>query len=274
MLRARRSNEPDALICFNLLPQETADEAPSVPGRVSETRLLLVEYWRRDQRAAALEASRAASSVYDGDLPASKMFVNGAPVSPQLTETPPPTAPAPPPLPVQEAAPPPAPERPAAAAQAPALDPNRIDFLSSLKSKARPSPAPAASSATGPLIIELPSSSEPGAAPQEPAPPAAASLFTQDAPAAPPPVERPRSVFEPRAREVAPSQPAAASVFAKAVGEIPPLNVEVEMPAVEFLKDEPAPQVNTARQAKVDALQAFLARVERRRQQIESQSVA
>lgn len=264
MLRARRSNDPDALICFNLLPQETTEEAPTVPGRVSETRLMLVEYWRRDQRAAAIEASRAATAPY-GDLPSSTIFVNGAPVSPNFPPAgsepfaaapPAPEMPPPVPIPVQEPAP-------------PTLDPNRVDFLSSLKSKRPPTPPPAAS-ANGPLIIELPSSSEFSPAPREPAQPAASSaLFADAPPPAPAPApERARSIFEPRPREVAPSrsESPSQSVFAKAFGDIP------DVPA-EFFKEEP-PVANTARQVKIDALQAFLARVEHRRRQIESQSVA
>ena len=80
MLRGRRGDS-DGLISFNLLPQETEDGV--VPGRVSVTRVLLVHYWRRDQQAAAEEAAAIdAAPRVEEPIPASAMYVNGSPVMP------------------------------------------------------------------------------------------------------------------------------------------------------------------------------------------------
>ena len=85
-LRGRRGDS-DGLISFNLMPVETslsADPAP-IPGRVSDTRLMLVHYWRRDQQAFA-EAEAAAIletdapapvSDYSTDYSTGNVFVNG-----------------------------------------------------------------------------------------------------------------------------------------------------------------------------------------------------
>ena len=87
-LRGRRSGD-DGLISFNLLPVETEDGV--VPGRVSDTRLMLVHYWRRDQQPAAEAAAEidAAPPRQEELIPASEIYVNGAPILPSpVPETP------------------------------------------------------------------------------------------------------------------------------------------------------------------------------------------
>jgi hypothetical protein len=268
-LRGRRSGDTQGLISFNLLPQETDDP---IPGRVSETRLLLVEYWRRDQRAAARAAdlAEAESAV----LPPSAVFVNGAPVTPPTSlETPiavqstvagQQPAVAEPPMaarPVEE-------PRPTQAAYA---DPNRKDFLSSLKARSRPSHSssepPAAASGSS-LIIDLPSSSHvPGDGASQPGSQSASALFAEETPRPAAAPDRARSLFEPRPREAA-APAEAESVFARAAAAMPslpaPMPMEEEAPVA-----PPPPE-----QGKVRALQAFLRRVETRRQQIETESLA
>jgi hypothetical protein len=82
LLRGRRGADADALISFNLLPQETEDDV--VPGRVSHTRLMLVHYWRRDRQAEA-EAAAAFDALPPREelIPATEMYVNGSPVAPK-----------------------------------------------------------------------------------------------------------------------------------------------------------------------------------------------
>ena len=267
LLRGRRSGDSDGLISFNLLPQQS--ENP-IPGRVSDTRLLLVHYWRRDQAAQARELSASeAAAALDAALPASAMFVNGAPV------TPPTPAPADPFFAAQA----PAAAQPVAArpvdeprpTQAAYADPNRQDFLSSLKSRSRPaqSGSDPAWSGSSSLIIELPASShqnEKANAASEPVSQSAASaLFVEGdaAPAAPPP-DRAKSLFEPRPRETA-ARLETESVFAKVAAAMPP--EPTPMPVEDIVAPEPERPV-------VRALEAFLRRVETRRQQIETESLA
>jgi hypothetical protein len=283
-LRGRRSGDSDGLISFNLMPQESADEdAPPVPGRVSQTRLLMVHYWRRDQRAMA-EAERRladAAAALDSD-PSS---VSSQPVSAS-------SSPAAFPMETSPAA------AMDTAAQAPTLDPNRQDFLSSLKSRRqRPSVSAPAEAAWSPLVIELPSSTKSAEVTGEAARGAdlGASLFVEPGAPPAPAAEKPKSIFEPRPRETVSAAHDVPSVFAHEEAEPQPI-VEpliVESPAA--LTNEPAADLMTepepvsahepepvsahvpasqGRQAKIRALESFLKRVEQRRQQIESQSVA
>lgn len=83
-LFGRRSTSGDAdasgLLCFNLLPVES-ETLP--PGRVGDTRLMLVEYWRRTKRAeaAAAEASQAEAAVAAVPESVMPVAVSGAAVS-------------------------------------------------------------------------------------------------------------------------------------------------------------------------------------------------
>ncbi|HYN06598.1 MAG TPA: hypothetical protein VES67_04335 [Vicinamibacterales bacterium] len=264
LLRGRRSGDSDGLISFNLLGQES--ENP-IPGRVSQTRLLLVEYWRRDQRAAAAAAQATELSAMEAAaaLPASAMFVNGAPVTPPTPSTAVPAFAAQPPMAAQPAAEP----RPTQAAYA---DPNRQDFLSSLKSKSRPyqsgSDAPVAASGSSSLIIESPSSHKnaDGNGASDPMSQPAPALFVDGdaAPATPP--ARTKSLFEPRPRETA-ARVETESVFARVAAAMPPAPTPMPVEEEEIVAPDP-------NQPTVRALEAFLLRIETRRQQIESESVA
>ena len=285
-LRGKRSGDSDGLISFNLMPQESAEDAPPVPGRVSPTRLLMVHYWRRDQQAMA-EADRRlaeAAAALDADLP-SNMLVNGEPVSSE-TAFASPALPPPAVLPMETT--PAAAMEPSIAAQAPTLDPNRQDFLSSLKSRQRPSVTSPPPAASGPLVIELPSSNQYSSESGEAARSAdlGASLFVEpDAPSAPA-AARPRSIFEPRPREPV-SDRTDAPVFARAEAELQPIvDPVVEQSPAALVSEPPADHVtepepvsahasaSPGRQAKIHALESFLKRIEHRRQQIESESVA
>ncbi len=268
-LRGRRSGDSDGLISFNLMPQESTEEdAPPVPGRVSPTRLLMVHYWRRDQLAMA-EADRRraeAAAALDSDLSSGSSQPASAWPSAFPMET-----------------------TPAAAAQAPTLDPNRPDFLSSLKSRQRPSVSAPAEAAWSPLVIELPSSTTSAGETGEAARGAdlGASLFVEPGAPPAPAAEKPRSIFEPWPGETASAPTDAPSIFARAEAEPQPIVEPVvaqspaaltnEPPAKLVTEPEPVtahPSASQGRQAKIRALESFLERVEHRRQQIESQSVA
>ena len=209
--------------------------------------------------------------------------MNGAPVSAPVSSAAPPVSP-----------PPPEPEPPVVAAQAPTLDPNRPDFLSSLKSKQRPPIRLAGrvearrvrSSSSCRRRVRIRSGDAPRAAD------AGASLFAEPGrhpPRLPP--ERAKSIFEPRARETVTARPETESVFARVASEPPPVAPVIEesraalvaepaedlvtAPAEELITAAPEPpSVHPGQQAKIHALESFLRRVEHRRQQIESQSVA
>jgi hypothetical protein len=260
-LRGRRSGDSDGLISFNLLPQETEDP---IPGRVSETRLLLVEYWRRDQRAAARAADL--TEPESAALPVSTVFVNGAPVVPPTSVDMPIAAQSPFAVEAPMAARPVDEPQPTQAAYA---DPNRKDFLSSLQAKSRPSQSasePPAGTSGSSLIIDLPSSSQGGGASQ-PAGQSASALFADETPKPAAAPDRAKSLFEPRPRETTPGAETE-SVFAKAAAAMPPLPTPVQM-------EEEAPAApRPSDQRKVKALEAFLRRVETRRQQLESESLA
>ena len=281
-LRGRRSGDSDGLISFNLMPQESTEEdAPPVPGRVSPTRLLMVHFWRRDQLAMA-EADRrlaaaAAAAALDSDLSS---------VSSQPTSA----LPAPAAFPTETT--------PAAAAQVPTLDPNRPDFLSSLqKSRQRPSISGPAEAAWSPLVIELPSSTKSAGETGEAAGGAdlGASLFVEPGAPPAPAAEKPKSIFEPQPHETVSARTDAPSVFATAEAEPQPIVEPLVVQSTAALTNEPAADLVTepepvsahepepvsahasasqGRQAKIRALESFLQRVEQRRQQIESQSVA
>ena len=284
-LRGRRSGDSDGLISFNLMPQESTEEdAPPVPGRVSPTRLLMVHYWRRDQRAMAEAEQRladaAAALALDSDLSSG---------SSQPASALPPHTPSPAALPMETT--------PAAAAQAPMLDPNRPDFLSSLKSRQRPSVSAPAEAAWSPLVIELPSSTKSAGETGEAARDAdlGASLFVEPGAPPAPAAEKPRSIFEPQPRETVSAPTDAPSVFARAEADPQPIVEPLVAESPAALTNEPAAELVTepepvsahepepvsahasasqGRQAKIRALESFLKRVEQRRQQIESQSVA
>ena len=273
-LRGRRSGDSDGLISFNLMPQESTEEdAPPVPGRVSPTRLLMVHYWRRDQLAMA-EADRRraeAAATLDSDLSSGS--------SQPASTSPPPAA-----FPMETT--------PAAAAQAPTLDPNRPDFLSSLKSRRRPSVSAPAEAAWSPLVIELPSSTKSAGETGEtveaaPGADLGASLFVEPAAPPAPAAEKPGSIFEPQPRETVSAPADAPSIFAHAEPEPQPIVEPVVAQSPVALTNEPQAELVTepepvsahasasqGRQAKIRALESFLKRVEQRRQQIESQSVA
>jgi hypothetical protein len=294
MLRGKHAGDSDGLISFNLLPQETEDGV--VPGRVSDTRLMLVHYWRRDRQAEA-EAAAAIDSMPPAEelIPATEMYVNGSPVLP--TSLPP------------------------AVTDEPPAQKARPDLLAALKSTGSHIPLPASGLATNGSARETT--------------PVSSSLFAEPGKQEPAPVKKAASIFERRPREVAdepPSSPAE-SLFVKTP---PPSNPAasprasglsaqdrlgdivrrtlVEEPAEPAQKDEEsvwakfresvdavsrgephqfdptlllqetraeppaAVQVvepsDTSRVSAVRALEAFLRRVELRRQQIESQSVA
>ncbi len=270
-LRGRRSGDSDGLISFNLMPQESTEEdAPPVPGRVSPTRLLLVHYWRRDQLAMAEADRRLADAAAALDLDLS----SGS--SQPASGSPPPAA-----FPMETT--------PAGAAQAPTLDPNRPDFLSSLKSRQRPSVSAPAEAAWSPLVIELPSSTKSAGETGEAARGAdlGASLFVEPGDPPAPAAEKPRSIFEPQPHETVSAPTDVPSIFARAEAEPQPLVEPVvaqsstaltnEPPAELVTEPEPVsahPSASQGRQAKIRALESFLERVEHRRQQIESQSVA
>lgn len=275
LLRGRRGDS-EGLICFNLMPAAESEDPVPVPGRVSATRMLMVHYWRRDQQAMA-EAEAAAvletdAPAFDSDFSGDTVYVNGQPVRTQPR--------------AEQDLPPPA----------PAYDPNRKDFLSSLKSRVREQRA-AAQSASGPLFVDesaspaFTSSTSDSPAADHPA----ASLFAK--PAAEPADATEAggtSIFDPGARGSA----SPGSIFAK---DEPPLseaerlfqeNLAILAPRPDAAKQEtaadaaPAPvqtstpaeasevQKGGGRQAKVRALESFLKRVAGRRQQIESESVA
>ena len=187
-LRGRRSGDSDGLISFNLMPQESTEEdAPPVPGRVSPTRLLRVHYWRRDQLAMA-EADRrladaAAAAALEPDLSSNRLG-DGAPGSSQPAASWAPSA-----LPIEMTP--------------PTLDPNRPDFLSSLKSRQRPSVSAPAEAAWSPLVIELPSSAKSAGETGEAARGAdlGASLFVEPGAPPAPAAEKPISIFEPSPHE-------------------------------------------------------------------------
>lgn len=285
-LRGRRSGDSDGLISFNLMPQESTEEdAPPVPGRVSPTRLLMVHYWRRDQQAMAEADRRRAEAAAALDSELSAVSSQPASASPPAAALPGDTMPA--------AAIP--------AAQAPTLDPNRQDFLSSLKSRRRPSVSAPPEAAWSPLVIELPSSTRSAEETGEAArgEDLGASLFVEPSAPPAPADEKPKSIFEPRPRETVSARTDVPSVFASAEAEPQPI-VELDpQPIVEpvvvqshaALTNEPTADLMTepepvsahepahasasqGRQAKIRALESFLKRVEQRRQQIESQSVA
>ena len=302
LLRGRRGADADALISFNLLPQETEDGV--VPGRVSDTRLMLVHYWRRDRQA---EAEAEAAAAIDAQprreelIPATEMYVNGSPVVPSL---------------------------PPADAGEPSTQKARPDLLAALKSNSSHIPLPASGIATN-------------GSPRDTAP-ASSSLFVEAAQQEAAPVRKAPSIFERRPREVADERPPSPteSLFVKTPPPSDPASSHrpsgpsaqdilgdivrrtlVEDPAVEPpQKDEesvwakfresveavsrgephqfdptvllqearaetpaavqapagvPAPEAPAAsRPSAVRALETFLRRVEIRRQQIESQSVA
>jgi len=175
MLRGRRGADADSLISFNLLPQETEDGV--VPGRVSDTRLMLVHYWRRDRQAEA-EAAAAIDALPPAEelVPATAMYVNGSPVVPTSL--------------------------PAADAGDPSTQRARPDLLAALKSSLNHIPLPASGLATN------------GSAPDPT--PAASSLFVEGQQEAAPAKKAP-SIFERRPREIAdePSSPPAESLFVK-----------------------------------------------------------
>jgi hypothetical protein len=273
-LRGRRSGDSDGLISFNLMPQESTEEdAPPVPGRVSPTRLLMVHYWRRDQLAMA-EADRrladaAAAAALEPDL-SSNMLGDGAPGSSQPAASWAPSA-----LPMQMTP--------------PTLDPNRPDFLSSLKSRQRPSVSAPAEAAWSPLVIELPSSTKSAGETGEAARGAdlGASLFVEPGAPPAPAAEKPISIFEPSPHETVSAPTDAPSVFARAEAEPQPIVEPLVEQSPAALTNEPLAGLVTepepvsahasasqGRQAKIRALESFLERIEHRRQQIDSQSVA
>jgi hypothetical protein len=297
LLRGKRGGD-DGLISFNLLPVETEDGV--VPGRVSDTRLMLVHYWRRDQQAAAEAAAEidAAPPRQEALIPASEIYVNGAAVLPPAISEP-------------------------ASTQA-----GRPDLLTALRGSSNQIPLPP-SGLTGGVN---------GTASNAAA--ASSSLFVEPVrQEAPPPVQKAPSIFERRPREAAdapspstetlikppvPSEPAAptgawgasvqdrlADIVRRAEGalvEEQPVETaqEKDQEAVwakfrasvdavsrgephqfdpsELLKPEPAAQpaaaavisepLDTHQPSPLGALEVFLRRVAIRRQQIESQSVA
>lgn len=300
LLRGRRGADADALISFNLLPQETEDGV--VPGRVSDTRLMLVHYWRRDRQAEA-EAAAAFDALPPREelIPATEMYVNGSPVMP--TSLPP------------------------ADVGQPSTQTARPDLLAALKSSSNHIPLPASGIATT-------------GSPRDAAP-ASSSLFVEAGQQEAAPVKKAPSIFERRPREIAdepppspteslfvktpPSAPASShrtsglsaqdilgdivrrtlveepdvdpaqkdeeSVWAKfresvdAVSRGEPHQFDptvllqearAEAPiAVQSAAAVQAPEAPAAsRPSPVRALETFLRRVELRRQQIESQSVA
>jgi hypothetical protein len=297
VLLARGRRDSDGLISFNLLPVETEDGV--VPGRVSDTRLMLVHYWRRD-RQAEVEAAAAidAAPPLQELIPASEIYVNGAPVLPPHVPEPAST------------------------------QPTRPDLLTALKSSGHIAlPASDLSSGVNGTARDAASASstlfvEPGN--QETPPPArqAPSIFERrprevaDAP--PPPPAESLLVKTPVPSEPAPSKRSSAlsvqdrladivrrsegalveepvetaqakdheSVWAKFRASVdavsrgephqfdPSLLLEpepAEPPAAAARTSEP---LDTHHPTSLRALEAFLRRVEIRRQQIESQSVA
>jgi hypothetical protein len=258
LLRGRRGDS-DGLISFNLMPAPESEEPVVVPGRVSQTRLLLVHYWRRDQQAMAeAEAAElnapAAASSFSAEAPGG-VYVNGQLVTPPQAAEP--------------AAPPP-----------PVYDAKRPDFLSSLKSRVRQQRTAASDAANGPLFVDDKSPGLTADAPHAANP--AASLFMEpgESTAAPaeskgssgalfaesPLSEAERLIQEnlailagPRPEPVQPDLVAA---------EPAPMQASTPVEAVEPRR--PA----QGRPAKVKALESFLKRVASRRQQIESESVA
>ena len=188
----------------------------------------------------------------------------------------------------------------------PTFDPNRPDFLSSLKSRRqRPSVSAPAEAAWSPLVIELPSSTKSAGETGEAARGAdlGASLFVE--PGAPPATaaEKPKSIFEPQPQETVSARTDAPSIFAHAEAEPQPIVEPLVAQSPAALTNEPPAELVTepepvsahepepvsahepepvsahasasqGRQAKIRALESFLERVEHRRQQIESQSVA
>jgi hypothetical protein len=266
-LRGRRGDS-DGLISFNLMPVETSlseDPAP-VPGRVSDTRLMLVHYWRRDQQAFA-EAEAAALLETDAPVPVSdystdystdNVFVNGEPVRP--------------PQGTEPALPPPA----------PAYDPNRPDFLTSLKSRVREQRTSAtAGAANGPLFADdaasPPVAGAPGAANadrpsvnlfaesgEQPAATAAAKATSiWDTP-----MSDAERLFQENLAILSGPRPAPAEQEAAAEPVAAPMQASTPAEPVDV------PNAGQGRQAKVRALESFLKRVASRRQQIESESVA
>jgi hypothetical protein len=258
LLRGRRGDS-DGLISFNLMPAPPSEEPVAVPGRVSETRMLLVHYWRRDQQAMAeAEAAElnapAAASSFDEEAPG--VFVNG-----ELVRAPRPAAE---PLPLPP----------------PAYDPNRPDFLSSLKSRVRQQRTAATDAANGPLFVDetgspaftadAPRAASPAASLfSEPGEPAAApeskasssSLFAES-----PLSEAERLIQENLAILAGPRpEPAKPDLVVQE-----PAVMQASAPAEAVVQRKPV----LGRQAKVNALESFLRRVASRRQQIESESVA
>jgi hypothetical protein len=251
------------LIGFNLLPAPPSEEPVPVPGRASETRMLLVHYWRRDQIAFA-EAEAAAVLETDArpvEAPVGGVFVNGEYVTPQGDD---------------RALPPPA----------PALDPNRPDFLSSLKSRVRPPSSAPAGAAGGSLFVdEAISSGSSGASEKPLAASPAASLFSDSGDEQKSAAgsifaegESPLSAAErliqenlailagPRpepAKQEAVAEPAPAPILSSAPDEV-----------VEAVEPVEVATASPRRQTKIRALESFLKRVASRRQQIESESVA
>jgi hypothetical protein len=278
-LRGRRGDS-EGLICFNLMPAAESEDPVPVPGRVSTTRMLMVHYWRRDQQAMA-EAEAAAvletdAPAFDSDLSGDTVYVNGQPVRTQP--------------PAERALPP----------QPPAYDPNRKDYLSSLKSRVREQRA-AAQSGSGPLFVDesaspaFTSSASDSPAPDHPA----ASLFAEpDAQPAAATEASGASIFDPPAGGSVAASTATSSLFAKdqsPLSEAERLfqeNLAILAPRPEPAEQEMAADLVAApvqaitpaevaevqksggRQAKVRALESFLKRVAGRRQQIESESVA
>jgi hypothetical protein len=266
-LRGRRGDS-DGLISFNLMPVETSlseDPAP-VPGRVSDTRVMLVHYWRRDQQAFA-EAEAAALLETDAPIPVSdystdystgNVFVNGEPVRPPQGNEP--------------ALPPPA----------PAYDPNRPDFLTSLKSRVREQRTTATGGpATGPLFVDDPAAPAlAGAADASKADRPSVNLFgdSGEQPAATAatkatsiwdtPMSDAERLFQENLAILSGPRPTPAEEEPAAEAVAAPMQASTPAEAAEV------PKGGQGRQAKIQALESFLKRVASRRQQIESESVA
>ena len=270
-LRGRRGDS-DGLISFNLMPVETSlseDPAP-VPGRVSDTRLMLVHSWRRDQQAFA-EAEAAAILETDAPAPVSEsstdystdsVYVNGEPVRP--------------PQGTEPALPPPA----------PAYDPNRPDFLSSLKSRVREQrTSTTAGAANGPLFVDDPASpAVAGTSDASNADRPSVSLFGEsgEQPVAKAdakgtsiwdtPMSDAERLFQENLAILSGPRPAPAEQEPAAEPVAAPM--QASAPAAEAVDVPKAGHGRQARQAKIRALESFLKRVASRRQQIESESVA
>ena len=267
-LRGRRGDS-DGLISFNLMPVETSlseDPAP-VPGRVSDTRLMLVHYWRRDQQAFA-EAEAAALLKTDAPVPLSdsstdystgNVFVNGEPVRPPQGTEPPALPPA-----------------------APAYDPNRPDFLTSLKSRVREQRTSAtAGGANGPLFVDSPAAPAVAAAADaskadrpsvslfaDSGGPPAVTAETKDTSIWDAPLSDAERLFQENLAILSGPRPAPAEQETAAAPAAAPMQASTPDEAVDV------PKAGQGRQAKIRALESFLKRVASRRQQIESESVA